>query len=127
MRNGVGNQNGFTVMELIALLIILGILAAVVIPKYYDLVLISQQKALQAGVAEAKGRVLQYGIKYCVDNAAWPSASEYNDTNLGSDAGDFVLSFASSGTQISIAVNGKGNPIPATVSTTILVALPGTE
>ena len=33
----LGNQRGFTLLEIIAVLVILGILAAVAVPKYIDL------------------------------------------------------------------------------------------
>ena len=36
-KNLVKNEEGFTLVEIIAVLVILGILAAVAIPKYFDL------------------------------------------------------------------------------------------
>lgn len=45
------NQKGFTLIEIIAVLVILGILAAVAIPKYMDLQKDAHGKALSGAVA----------------------------------------------------------------------------
>ena len=53
-RMGLKGQEGFTLIEIIAILIILGIVAAGAIPRYIDLTANAETRAIDAGIAEAK-------------------------------------------------------------------------
>jgi len=53
----IGNQEGFTLVEVIAVLVILGILAAVAVPKFYDMQVTARKKALEGAVGELNGQV----------------------------------------------------------------------
>ncbi|MDD5435835.1 MAG: prepilin-type N-terminal cleavage/methylation domain-containing protein [Nitrospira sp.] len=74
-RGGImGNEKGFTLMEIIAVLVILGILAAIAVPKYMGLQDTARQKAGQGQIAEVKGRLAQsLGSYMLVNNGTQPA------------------------------------------------------
>jgi prepilin-type N-terminal cleavage/methylation domain-containing protein len=49
-------QKGFTLLEIIAVMVILSILAAVAIPRYVSVDESARQKAIEAGISELNGR-----------------------------------------------------------------------
>ena len=56
------SRKGFTLIEVIAVLVLLGILTAVAVPKYIDMSEQAKVKAIEAGVAELNSReALQWG------------------------------------------------------------------
>jgi prepilin-type N-terminal cleavage/methylation domain-containing protein len=86
MNNCRGNR-GFTLLEIIAVLVILSVLAAIAVPKYISLDQSATQKAIDAGIAELNGRETltwsnqKIGFSYGGD----PVLFELVDTSLGGD------------------------------------------
>ena len=81
-------QSGFTLIEIIAVLVVMGLLAAVAIPKYFDLQERARRKAIYTAVSEIKVRVNQHFASQLLEGRTAGQIT-YNsasiDTNLGED------------------------------------------
>ncbi len=87
------NQDGFTLVEVIAVLVILGILAAVAVPKFYDMQVTARKKAIEGAVGELNGQVA-LSFARNVLNGGSPGAYDGYDGDL---EGDFTVTGQSPG------------------------------
>ena len=113
-KNLVKNEEGFTLVEIIAVLVILGILAAVAIPKYFDLQSEARAKAMEGAMAEAVGRLNGKFGNALLGGSTFDTIN-YTATSLGTDMGDFTLGVAggAAGTgDVTLTVTGRaGGPV----------------
>ena len=88
MKSAIGKEAGFTLLEIIAVLVILSILAAVAIPRYVSLDEGARQKAIDAGIAELNGRETLTWSNEKISGSGWISDDKIFgliDPDLGND------------------------------------------
>ncbi|HKJ88165.1 MAG TPA: type II secretion system protein [Gammaproteobacteria bacterium] len=97
-----GNQEGFTLIELVVVIVILGILAAVALPRYVDLTSEAEQSAAKGLAGSLAGAVSMVHGKALANDVAGANISigsanvHVNSTSwpdqLSSDLGDILQS-----------------------------------
>ena len=132
MKKKVKNEEGFTLIEIIAVLVIMGILAAVAIPKFFDLQARAREKAIYTALSEMKVRVNQRFASALLDGVA-VGAVLYLEGSVGTNLGaDFDITnwvWGTANTQISFDITYYPNPSNTTqnpVTTSALLDLPQT-
>ncbi len=101
----IRDERGFTLIELIVIIIILGILSVVAIPKYLDL-RAEAEKGVAKGVTGAlRGSVAILHAKYLIGGSTF--AYGITDVTTGVDTEDITL--ASAGTAITATFTTSGN------------------
>lgn len=103
----MGNQRGFTVFELIMVMVIIGILVAVAIPKFVDLeysshnaVIKGATGALQGAIAKLHSQYISGGAIYNATSVA-SQVSQQNITLRASSASSIVGTLADATTTVS--------------------------
>jgi len=122
----IKDEKGFTLIEIIAVLVIMGILAAVAIPKFFDLQAKAKGKAIETAFAEIKVRINQRFAEELLDGATAGDDLDYSaaavGTNLGADfqvlaAGGWVEAADDSTVVVKLTYKGENTVYTRTIDT----------
>ena len=96
-------NKGFTLIELIIVMVILGIMASVAVPRYLDSIANAEESAEDAVISAIRGGLKQYASNSLLDNgrATWPTdpftalsekpAGHTNDGDLANTDGEWTF------------------------------------
>lgn len=100
------NDKGFTLIEIIAILVILGILAAVAVPKYQDFQRSARDRVLERALADGLSTLALQYARISMSNGRAATEGEIAAA-AGSNApsGDFIYAFAPGVDVVTVSVN----------------------
>ena len=113
----IKNQKGFTLIEIIAVLVILGVLAAVAVPKYIDMADQAKKSAAVSEVAEMKSTLNMAYAKSFMSNGSAPATGAAVITAAGLTSGTAVdigvapdiwnVTLTGAASQVTVLVNSR--------------------
>ena len=132
-------QMGFTLIEIVMVLVLLGILSAVAVPKYFDLRNQAEMQAAKATVAELQSRLNAHFASKLLDGHACSDATSEGTTTKGArtlaieaalaetDFGDWTVAKDTAATitptsnklKVTVKNNTSGKTYPTDVTTAV--------
>jgi len=110
----IKNEKGFTLIEIIAVIIIMGILAAVAVPKFFSMQEDAKRATLNGGLSEASARFNHAYARFILDTKRAPknigelTVATYlgaaSGAPPGEDIGDFLVTWTASGADVIIKI-----------------------
>ena len=104
-------EQGFTLIELIMVIVIMGILSAVVVPKFFSLEVKTHQKVEEAVIGNIKAGLLTYMVNELAEGGRKDFPDHASFTSLGTilDEVPDGWSIASGSANATITYDGRGD------------------
>jgi len=124
MRSFIKNSQGFTLIEILAVLVIMGVMASVAVSKINDISGTAELRALDTGIAELNAREMLYWTNAKFSPSGWNSDDDvlnyvdYN-TNVGPEYSWTVAPNANGGT---LSFESRSIALTRTISTNTAAA-----
>lgn len=109
------NQRGFTLIEIIAVLVLLGILAAVAVPKFMNMHGDAQAKAVAGAIAAGSSNATMAYSSFLLSNGQPPTAIASNQwtgaagttaVTITTDLGDFDATYTYANPNVTVSISG---------------------
>jgi prepilin-type N-terminal cleavage/methylation domain-containing protein len=121
-------RRGFTLIEMVAVIAIVGIITAIALPRYFNTMNLAKHKIAQAAAVEGHARVNMWGVSQYLIHGVWPTTDQYEAAadSIGTDTGEFILYYRKEDeTTLKISAEGKVATSFEGVEATLRIKPPG--
>lgn len=111
------DARGFTLIEILAVIVILGILSAILVPRFTDMTEQARRAALQNAIAEGQSRVNAAAARHTLTAGQMPTAyAEVSALLSGQEAaGNYQLSFGATASGVALTARYTASSTISTV------------